>query len=140
MGCFAFSGQICVATKRVYVHEAIYEPFLKAMVEATGKMKVGRPFDNDTVLGPLQNKMQYDRVRALVEDCKIQGHRFAVGPGSAETGSGYFMHPSIIDDPPEDSKIVVEEQFGKIQEDFSAEVIGAIADAVRPAQAPLFLS
>ncbi|RDL38137.1 Aldehyde dehydrogenase [Venustampulla echinocandica] len=113
-GCFAFSGQICVATKRVYVHEAIYEPFLKAMVEATSKMKVGKPFDSDSVLGPLQNKMQYDRVRGFVDESKTQGHRFALGPDSATTGSGYFIHPSIIDNPPEDSKIVVEEQFGPI--------------------------
>ncbi|ODM22142.1 hypothetical protein SI65_02988 [Aspergillus cristatus] len=114
MGCFGFTGQVCVATKRIYVHESIYEPFLKALVEATAKMAVSNAFDKDTVLGPLQNKMQYDRVKSLLDDTSSRGYRFAPSPRSAETG-GYLMHPWIVENPPEDSKIVVEEQFDKAE-------------------------
>lgn len=113
MGCFAFTGQVCVATKRIYVHESIYKPFLKALVEATAKMTVGSASDNSTVLGPLQNKMQFNRVHELLDDCLSQGYQFALGPGPVETRRGYLMHPCIVDNPPEDSRIVVEEQFGK---------------------------
>lgn len=113
MGCFAFTGQVCVATKRIYVHDSIYKPFLKALVEATTRMTVGCASDDDCVLGPLQNKMQHDRVQGLLDDSSSRGYRFALGPGPAATSRGYLMHPCIVDNPPEDSRIVVEEQFGK---------------------------
>lgn len=129
MGCFGFTGQVCVATKRIYVHESIYEPFLKALVEATAKMTVGNAFETDTVLGPLQNKMQYDRVRGLLDDTYSRGYRFALSPGSAKTGGGYLMHPWIVDNPPEDSRIVVEEQFGKNPDTSFCETGGIPVDA-----------
>lgn len=114
MGCFAFSGQVCVATKRIYVHDSIYEPFLKAMTSATAEMKLGKACGEDTVLGPLQNEMQYNRVQGLLDDAKNSGYRFAIGPGSSQNGNGYILQPSIIDNPPANSRIVTEEQFGKI--------------------------
>lgn len=108
-----FTGQVCVATKRIYVHESIYEPFLKALVDATTKMKVGSAYNSDTVIGPLQNKMQYDNVQELVDDSKNCGYKFALGLQATEATKGYIIHPCIVDNPPEDSRIVVEEQFGK---------------------------
>lgn len=78
MDCFGFTGQVCVATKRIYVHESIFEPFLKALVETTDKTTVGSALDKDTVLGPLQNKMQYDPVKGLLNDTSSWGYRFAL--------------------------------------------------------------
>ncbi|CDM30624.1 hypothetical protein DTO013E5_2440 [Penicillium roqueforti] len=113
MGCFVFCGQVCVATKRVYVHESIYEPFLKAMVDAVSQMEVGKADSPSTVLGPMQNKMQYDKVQDLVADTKAQGYKFALAPRAIE-GKGYYISPSIVDNPPPTARIVVEEQFGPI--------------------------
>lgn len=111
-----FSGQVCVATKRVYVHESIYAPFLKAMVDAACRIKVGNPDDPSTTMGPMQNKMQYDKVRELVADCKAQGYRFALSPRPLSTlGAGYYLSPSIVDNPPSTARIVVEEQFGSLK-------------------------
>lgn len=113
MGCFVFCGQVCVATKRVYVHESIYEPFLKAMVDAVSQMEVGKADSPSTVLGPMQNKMQYDKVQDLVADTKAQGYKFALAPRAIE-GKGYYISPSIVDNPPPTARIVVEEQFGSL--------------------------
>lgn len=111
-GCFVFSGQVCVATKRVYVHESIYGPFLEAMVKAASRIKVGKADDPSTTMGPMQNKMQYDKVQELVADSKAQGYKFALSPRPTTTGAGYYLSPSIVDNPPPTARIVVEEQFG----------------------------
>ncbi|KAL9116171.1 MAG: hypothetical protein Q9227_000541 [Pyrenula ochraceoflavens] len=115
LGSFGNSGQICVAVKRIYVHESIYEPFVKAMVEFTKTLKVGDPNEEDGVMvGPIQNKMQYDRVKGFFEDSKKNGYKFAVGPTDVATSKGYFVQPTIIDNPPNDSRIISEEPFGPI--------------------------
>lgn len=54
MGAFQNSGQVCVATKRIYIHESIYKEFLQEMVAFTKTIKVGNPDDGDNMLGPVQ--------------------------------------------------------------------------------------
>ena len=56
MGAFQNSGQVCVATKRIYIHQDIYDEMLKEMVEFTKTIKTGAPGSN-ALLGPIQNKM-----------------------------------------------------------------------------------
>lgn len=111
-GCFVFSGQVCVATKRVYVHESIYEPFLEAMVDAASRIEVGKADNARTTMGPMQNKMQYEKVKDLVADSRFQGYHFALAPRPIASGNGYYLSPSIVDNPPSTARIVVEEQFG----------------------------
>lgn len=61
--------------------------------------------------GPLQNSMQYERVKTFFDDIEKQGWKVATG-GKIEPSQGYFVTPTIIDRPDEDSRIVVEEPFG----------------------------
>ncbi|KAJ5610224.1 hypothetical protein N7510_006943 [Penicillium lagena] len=110
-GCFVFSGQVCVATKRVYVHESIYKPFLEAMVDAASRMVVGEAGNPSTTMGPMQNKMQYEKVKELVADSEAQGYKFALPPQPMASGKGFYLSPSIVDNPPPTSRIVLEEQF-----------------------------
>jgi len=114
MGAFLNSGQICVATKRIYIHESIYKEFLAAMVAFTKTLKVGSPNEEGVMLGAIQNSMQYERVKGFFEDSKAKGYKFAAGPDSVEKTNGYFVQPTIIDNPPNDSRIIVEEPFGKL--------------------------
>lgn len=107
-----FSGQVCVAIKRVYVHEDIYQPFLDAMVKAASMIQVGEATNKSTTMGPMQNEMQRQRVQELIADTEVNGYTFALPPRSFESNSGYFLSPAIVDNPPENSRIVVEEQFG----------------------------
>jgi len=114
MGAFQNSGQVCVATKRIYIHESIYKEFLDAMVAFTKTIKVGNPDDGDNLLGPVQNGMQFERVRGFFEDSKAKGYKFAVGQPDFAPGKGYHIQPTIIDNPPNDSRIIQEEPFGPI--------------------------
>ncbi len=118
---FFNSGQVCVAIKRIYVHEAIYEQFRKHVVEFTKSIKSGNGMkeDNEGVfLGPLQNKMQFESVKGFFTDIEASKWTVAVRGGACgqqtETSTGYFIDPTVIDRPPENSRIVIEEPFGPI--------------------------
>ncbi|KAL2848893.1 Aldehyde/histidinol dehydrogenase [Aspergillus pseudoustus] len=112
---FAFlnSGQICLNLKRIYVHENIYESFKAALVRHGESYKVGDGSESGISHGPLQNEMQYNRVKTFFDDIKDQGWNPITG-GEIQPSSGYFIHPTIIDRPADDSRIVVEEPFGPI--------------------------
>ena len=105
------SKQICIALKRILVHEKIFDDFKVAIVEATKQLKMGEGNEPDVFLGPIQNSMQYERVRGFFQDVKMQKYDVAVG-GENPTGPGYFITPTIIDRPTEDSRLVLEEPFG----------------------------
>ena len=112
-GAFVNSGQICIAAKRIYIHEAIYEPMKQAFVELARAARMG-PGDQDGVeLGPIQNRRQYERLVDLLDDCKRQGLRLLTG-GELPKGPGLFFPVTLIDNPPEDSRVVQEEPFGPI--------------------------
>ncbi|RFU34291.1 hypothetical protein B7463_g2077, partial [Scytalidium lignicola] len=111
---FLNSGQICMLVKRLYVHEKIYDKFLEAMVEFTKNIKTGDGFDPDVLVGPLQNSMQYEKVKDLYAEIGKSSWKTAFEGGVKATSKGYFITPAIIDNPPDDSRIVVEEPFGPI--------------------------
>jgi acyl-CoA reductase-like NAD-dependent aldehyde dehydrogenase len=110
---FVNSGQVCMAIKRIYAHESIYEELCTALVAETKKMKMGNGLDPSTDLGPLQNKMQYDKVVDLIHDTKASGATFLTG-GEIPPGPGYFLPPTLVADINDDSRLVREEQFGPI--------------------------
>jgi aldehyde dehydrogenase (NAD+) len=110
---FGNSGQICIATKRMYVHKDVYEPLKAALVEVAKSIKVGDGAEQGTQLGPIQNKLQFQRVVSLIKDAKDKGYKFLTG-GLPENEKGYFVPVTILDNPPEDSRIVQEEQFGPV--------------------------
>ncbi|MEU6559491.1 aldehyde dehydrogenase family protein [Nocardia nova] len=111
---FQNSAQFCNAAKRIYVHQDIYEDFRAAFVEFARTIKVGNGADADTALGPIQNEPQYRKVAEYITDCHANGHRFALGGELDRTAPGWFVPVSIVDNPPEDSRIVREEPFGPI--------------------------
>jgi acyl-CoA reductase-like NAD-dependent aldehyde dehydrogenase len=110
---FVNSGQVCMAIKRIYAHERIYDELCAALVEEAKKAKVGDGLDPSTTLGPLQNKMQYDKVVDLIEDTKKAGATFLTG-GEVPAGPGYFLPPSLVAGVDDNSRLVQEEQFGPI--------------------------
>lgn len=116
LGAFFNSGQVCVATKRIYIHEKIYRPFVEAIVAFTKQaLKVGPSEGEGVMLGPVQNPMQFERVKTFFKDSKEQGYNFAMGTKDVdESKGGFFVQPTIIDNPPADSRIVSEEPFGPI--------------------------
>lgn len=111
--CFQNSAQYCLAAKRVYVPDAIYDALAAAVAEYASTVVVGNGRDDETQLGPIQNRGQYDKVVAIIESCRAAGMQFLVPPVVPE-GPGYFIKPTIVDNPPDDSPIVTEEPFGPI--------------------------
>lgn len=76
-------------------------------------IEVGKATDNSTTMGPMQNQMQRQRAQELVADAEVNGYTFALPSRSLKNQSGYLLSPAIVDNPPpEQSRIVVEEQFG----------------------------
>ncbi len=125
-GAFFNAGQMCVATKRVYVHESIFDTFLAKFVEETNKnyaptvpavtVEDGLADDSlPTVFGPVSNKLQYDVVCKILEDAKSSsgGGRIVAG-GNVRAGKGFWIEPTVVAEPAEDSLLVQEEQFGPI--------------------------
>ncbi len=113
-GAFQNNAQFCNATKRLYVHEDIYDELLKELVAYAGTQKVGDGADPDTALGPIQNAPQYEKVIEYFEDCRKNNYRFAAGGDVNREAGGWFIPVTLVDNPPEDSRIVAEEPFGPI--------------------------
>ena len=111
---FSNAGQICVAAKRIYIHEDIYDDLSKAIAEYAKGVTVGDGSQQGTGVGPIQNRKQFERVCELIQDAKDQGYTFLVGGDVDPSGSGYFVPITILDNPPEDARIVAEEQFGPV--------------------------
>ncbi|KAJ9640847.1 hypothetical protein H2204_003136 [Knufia peltigerae] len=114
-GAFANSGQVCIACKRIYAHSSIYQPFLEALVQATKSFTVDPTREEGLLIGPVQNTMQYEKVKTFFEDSKEKSYKFAYGSDAVpESAGGYIIRPAILDNPPDNSKIVSEEPFGPI--------------------------
>ena len=111
--CFVNSGQVCMAIKRIYAHEDVYDELCDALAEEARNAPYGDGLDPDNKLGPLQNKLQFDKVVALFEDTKRGGARIIVG-GDVPDRPGYFLPPTYVTDIDDDSRLVREEQFGPI--------------------------
>ncbi|MFN2099609.1 aldehyde dehydrogenase family protein [Altererythrobacter sp. MF3-039] len=111
---FSNAGQICVAAKRVYIHEDIYDELSQAIANYAKTVVVGDGSQQGTGVGPIQNKKQYDRVLELIQDAKDNGYKFLTGGDADPSGTGYYVPITILDNPPEDARIVAEEQFGPV--------------------------
>ncbi|MYF69970.1 MAG: aldehyde dehydrogenase family protein [Proteobacteria bacterium] len=108
---FENSGQVCVAIKRVYVPEQLYNRFAEEFARFAGTVKLGNGLDESSELGPVNNDRQFERVLDLIGDVRERGGRIAVG-GARHGEQGYFIEPAIATDVPDDARLVSEEQFG----------------------------
>ncbi|CRG83674.1 hypothetical protein PISL3812_01029 [Talaromyces islandicus] len=111
---FLNSGQICMLIKRVYIHESIYDKFRDAIVAFSKTIKTGDGFESGVLVGPIQNSMQYEKVKDMYAEVGRQSWKQALEGQVYKDSKGYYISPAIIDNPPEDSRIVLEEPFGPI--------------------------
>jgi acyl-CoA reductase-like NAD-dependent aldehyde dehydrogenase len=110
-GAFTNCGQVCTAIKRVYVPESLYDDVVEALAERARRARVGEGREPGVQLGPINNRPQYERVSALVDDALASGARAAAG-GRPMEGEGYFYEPTILAGLSDGTRIVDEEQFG----------------------------
>lgn len=112
-GAFWNSGQVCFAIKRLYVHHSLFQPLIDALVARAENTRLGSGLDPLTELGPLTNRQQLERVKALVADARAQGAVVHTG-GEQPEGPGYFFAPTVISGIGAGVALVDEEQFGPV--------------------------
>lgn len=111
-GAFLNTGQTCAALKRLYVPDSLYDEMCQALVDVTAKMPMGDGLAEENVLGPLQNKGQYEVVSKLVEAARESGATILTGGDPAEDQTGYFYPITLVSDIDNGNPLVTEEQFG----------------------------
>jgi len=109
---FQNNGQVCIAMKRLYVHESIYDEMCAELAKIADAAIVGDGLKQGTQLGPLQNKMQFEKVKELIDEARKDGK--VIAGGTLPEQSGYFIRPTIVRDITDGARLVDEEQFGPV--------------------------
>jgi succinate-semialdehyde dehydrogenase / glutarate-semialdehyde dehydrogenase len=112
-GKFRNAGQTCISPSRYYVHESIYEEFVRRFVAYTNTLTVGDGLDEKTTLGPLANSRRVDAMERFVADARTRGGRLRAG-GERRGGDGYYFAPTIVTDVADDALLMTHEPFGPI--------------------------
>src|SRR5262245_59668915 len=108
----SIAGQVCVAIKRLYVHESLYDAVCDELGRLARETVVGNGLEPGTQMGPLQNRAQFERVKGFLEDARRNGT--IIAGGLHDDREGYFVRPTIVRDIPDGARLVREEQFGPI--------------------------
>ena len=111
-GAMVNSGQVCLAIKRVFVPDSLYEAMCAELVKLANATVVGNGLDAATEMGPLQNKAQFEKVKEFLDDA--HAHGTIIAGGKVLDREGYFIAPTIVRDIPDDARLVREEQFGPV--------------------------
>src|SRR5881296_2621144 len=117
VGRFYNCGQACLAVKRLYVVESVYDQFVEKLVGKVQRLKVGNGMDKDTRLGPMHTKVQREEIESQTADTVKRGAKILIGgkrPEGAEFEKGFFYLPTVLTDAPHDSRVVTEETFGPL--------------------------
>ncbi len=96
----------------MYVPESIYDAVCEELRKLAGAAKVGNGLDKGVEFGPVQNRMQFEKVRAIIEDARTQGK--IIAGGEPHQGKGFFISPTVVSDLPDSARLVAEEQFGPV--------------------------
>lgn len=111
-GAFHNTAQVCVATKRLFIHEDIYDRLRDRLHQLAKDLPVGDGAQQGVRYGPVQNEPQYRRVVQMIEEARANG--LTLLEGGAVPQKGYFIPLTLIDNPPDDARVVVEEAFGPV--------------------------
>lgn len=111
-GAMANSGQVCVAIKRVYVPETLYDAVCDELARLAKAAIVDDGMAQGAQMGPVQNRMQFEKLVTLLEE--VRGEGKVLAGGAPLDRPGYFIPPTILRDLPASSRLVEEEQFGPV--------------------------
>jgi acyl-CoA reductase-like NAD-dependent aldehyde dehydrogenase len=117
IGRFFNAGQACLAAKRVYVFDEIYDEFMEGLTKRVSRYELGDGMEKAEKpkirMGPLNAARHRDVLADQLQDAVDGGAKVAVG-GNGHDGKGYFFEPTVIEDAPHDSRVVREETFGPL--------------------------
>ncbi len=112
-GAFLNMGQTCACAKRLYVHESRFDETVGALKAIAEAVPMGNGMDDGVVMGPIQNKMQFDKVVSLVDSARREGATIVCG-GRPTGGPGYFYPLTLVTGLADGARLVDEEQFGPV--------------------------
>ena len=114
-------GQACLAVKRLYLHEDIYDEFLAGLLKKVGAYELGdpatRPEKPNVRMGPLHNAAQRDEIESQLQDAVSRGAEVLIGgkrPDNPELANGHFFEPAVVTNVPHDARLVQDEVFGPV--------------------------
>lgn len=110
VGAFAYSGQVCISVQRLYVHEAVYEPFMERFLAGVAALKVGDPLDPTTDIGPMVDARAAARTAGWVDEARSAGGRVLAGG----TADGTYFAPTVLADVPPHARVCTEEAFAPL--------------------------
>jgi len=114
---FSHMGQICISINRVYVLEGVADAFIKGVLEATAKIKIGNGLNPETDLGPMFREELRQRTKEHIKDALEKGARLLYGgrePEGEEYKKGFFFTPTVLVDVDHRMRIMREETFGPV--------------------------
>jgi acyl-CoA reductase-like NAD-dependent aldehyde dehydrogenase len=111
-GAFINTGQTCAALKRLYVHDTVYDAVVEELTKFAAAVPMGVGLEEQNLLGPLQNRAQFEVVDRLVETAKASGARVVLGGNPNRDAVGNFYPTTLIADIDPHNELVIEEQFG----------------------------
>ncbi|AHY46946.1 NAD-dependent aldehyde dehydrogenase [Rubrobacter radiotolerans] len=117
IGRFFNAGQACLAAKRVYVFDEVYDEFMQSLVKRVGRYELGdgsQKAEKPKIrMGPLNAARHRDTLTEQLEDALGRGAKVAIG-GEAHEGKGFFFQPTVLENAPHDSRVATEETFGPL--------------------------
>jgi succinate-semialdehyde dehydrogenase/glutarate-semialdehyde dehydrogenase len=111
VGRFFNCGQACIAVKRLYVFDRVFDPFVSKLVDKVLKLRIGNGLEQGITTGPLHTGARRAEIEAQVEDAVKRGARILTG-GTRPSDQGYFYSPAVLVDVAQDSRMLKEEVFG----------------------------
>jgi len=118
LGNFLNQGQVCSNGTRVFVHKTMVDKFAKAVAERAGKMKVGNPYEEDTLVGATISPEQAERVMGYIESARKEGANFVFGGERVQVpepyNGGIFIRPCVLTNCKDEMKVCKEEVFGPV--------------------------
>jgi len=126
---FFNQGQVCCAGSRTFVHEKIYDQFVKLAVERAQKRQVGNPFADTTEQGPQIDRKQFDKILSLINTGVKEGAKLETG-GKVwpEAGDGFFIQPTVFSNVQDQMTIATEEIFGPCQQILKFSTLDEVID------------
>ncbi len=128
------NGQSCIAAKRFIVHRDVAEEFERRLVAGMRELEVGDPLEPGTDIGPLATPQVLATLQEQVEGSVAAGARLLLG-GRPLPGPGNFYPPTVLADPPADSRVAREETFGPVATVFR---VGSLEEAIALANASAY--
>jgi glyceraldehyde-3-phosphate dehydrogenase (NADP+) len=110
VGAFTYSGQVCISVQRMFVHEDVWDEFMRRFTEAAGALKQGDPLDQTTDIGPMVDAAAASRTQQWVDEAVAMGGKLLLGG----TATGTFFPPTILTDTPVTARVCSNEAFAPL--------------------------